>query len=206
MLKMKCSKCEEMIVSALLSDMDEVSCEHCQAVVPVDNVMVFAEGFTFHRNDLIKRLFRYKGLLDEISKERALLEKNPQASVESKKSLDRFAQALAEVMAGARKNLRIDFSDSIPIRYRVNARAENGKLTNISMSGACIEIAPKAACPRKKTALTIEFSLPGVDFEFSLPGNVSWAKRGQTFGVEFSELEQQTFDRLWNYISTSVAG
>jgi len=206
MLKMKCPNCEEMIVSALLADMNEVSCKHCQSLVPVDNVMVFAEGFTFHRNDLLKRLFRYKGLLDEIGKERALLEKNPQASDESKKSLDRFAQALAEVMAGARKNLRIDFADSVPARYRANSRAESGRLVNISMSGACVEVVPKAACPRKATALTIEFSLPGIDFEFSLSGNVSWAKKGQTFGVEFNELQPQAFDRLWDYIANSVAG
>ena len=193
-----------MIVSALLSDMDQVTCEHCQVQVPVENVMVFAEGFTFHRNDLIKRLFRYKGLLDEISKERQMLEQNPQASAESKKSLDRFSQALAEVMAGARNNLRIDFSKALPVRYRASSRAESGKLVNISMSGACIEIDQKAACPRKKAALTIEFSLPGLDYSFSLSGRVSWAKKGRSFGLEFNDIEQAALDNLWDYISSAA--
>lgn len=204
MLKMKCPKCDEMIVSALLSDMDQVPCEHCQVLVPVENVMVFADGFTFHRNDLIKRLFRYKRLLDEICKERELLEKNPQASDESKKSLDRFSQALAEVMAGARDNLRIDFTEAILLSYRVNSQVQSGVLTNLSMSGACVDIDHKSACPRKKAALSIEFSLPGSDYTFILTGTTSWSKRGKSFGIKFNTLEQKALDALWAYISSSV--
>lgn len=206
MLKMRCPKCDEMIVSALLSDMDQVPCDHCQALVPVTDVMVFAEGFTFHRNDLVKRLFRYKTLLDEICKERDLLEKNPQASEEGKKSLERFSKALAEVMAGARNNLRIDFTDTIPVRYRVNSQVQTGMLTNLSMSGACIEIDLKCSCPRKKVELSIEFSLPDTNYTFILAGTTSWSKRGKSFGVKFNRLDQKDVDTLWTYISSAVEG
>jgi PilZ domain len=204
MLKMKCPKCDEMIVSALLSDMDQVPCEHCQELVPVGNVMVFAEGFTFHRNDLVKRLFRYKTLLDEICKERDLLDKNPNASDESKKSLGRFAQALAEVMAGARNNLRIDFTEPISISYRVNTHVQSAFLTNLSMSGACVDVAPKAPCPRKKTVLSIEFALPGIDCNFILTGTTSWSKRGKSFGIKFNAIDEQTIENLWDFITSSV--
>ncbi|MDX2481252.1 MAG: PilZ domain-containing protein [Desulfuromusa sp.] len=192
MLKMKCPKCDEMIVSALLLDMDQVPCEHCQELVPVGNVMVFAEGFTFHRNDLLKRLFRYKTLLDEICKERDLLDKNPNASDESKKSLDRLSQALAEVLAGARNNLRIDFTEPISINYRVNSNVQSGSLTNLSMSGACVDVSPKASCPRKKMELSIEFALPSIDYNFILNGTTSWSKKGKSFGMKFSAIDEQT--------------
>lgn len=201
---MKCPKCSEMIVSALLSDLEQVSCEHCKEIVPVADVMIFAEGFTFHRNDLVKRLFRYKTLLDEIGKERDLLDKNPLASEESKKSLDRFSQALAEVMAGARKNLRIDFTETIPLRYRFNSHVESGALANLSMTGACIGINPQATCPKKKSVLVIEFALPRINHASTLTGTVSWVKKGNSFGVEFNSLNKQDSDALWNFISSAV--
>lgn len=204
MLKMKCPKCAEMIISALLADMERVPCDHCKEIVPVTNVMVFAEGFTFHRNDLIKRLFRYKTLLDEILKERQVMEKNPQVSEESKRSLDNFANALSEVMAGARNNLRVDFAEMVTLRYRMGSRIESGKLCNLSMSGACIEITDNAVCPKRKSALAIDFSLPGIDFAFTLPGTVSWVKKGRSFGLAFDTLEPQAVDTLWNFITAAV--
>jgi hypothetical protein len=205
MLKMKCPQCEEMIVSPLLSDLDQIPCEHCKEIVPVaDDVLVFAEGFTFHRNDLIKRVFRYKTLLDEICKERELLEKNPDASEESKKSLARFAEALAEVMAGARRNFRIDFTQQVPLRYRINSQQQTGLLNNLSMSGACVQIERRTACPRKKTALAVAFRLPGVDHSFTLTGSVSWVKKGTSFGVEFDKLPQRDADTLWDFITAAV--
>lgn len=206
MLKMKCPQCQEMIVSALLSDMEQIPCEHCHEIVPVTDVMVFAEGFTFHRNDLIKRLFRYKTLLTEINKERELLEKSPGASDEGKKSLGRFAQALAEVMAGARNNLRIDFADPVPLRFKLNAQNQMGNLVNLSTSGACIALNGQSVPPKKKIPLTVEFLLPGCDYPFALPGTVSWVKKGGTIGVEFNTLEQECYNTLWEFISTAVEG
>lgn len=204
MLKMKCPNCHEMIVSALLSDMDQVPCGNCKEIVPVQDVMVFADGFTFHRSDLVKRLFRYKTLLDEITKERELLEKNPDASKESKKSLERFSHALIEVMSGARNNLRIEFTDQIPLSYRFNSHSCSGVLINLSMSGVCFEVVEKSACPQKKSAVVIGFSLPGIDYEFTLAGTVSWVKKGLSVGVEFDPLAKEDVDTLWHFISSAV--
>ena len=204
MLKMKCPRCQQEIVSALLSDMDLVPCPHCKEVVPVAEVMVFAEGFTFHRNDLIKRMFRYKTLLAEINKERELLEQNPEASNEGKRSLGRFSQALAEVMAGARNNLRIDFTEPIPLKYRFNSHIEQGYLVNISMSGACFEIDSNALFPKKKSSIVLEFSLPGINYVFFLSGTTSWIRKGNSIGVEFETLEQQDLDTMWAFITSAV--
>jgi len=204
MLKMKCPKCDEMIVSPLLSDIENIPCEHCKELVPVANVMVFAEGFTFHRNDLIKRMFRYKTLLMEIRKEREMLEKNPDASAEGKRSLDRFAQALAEVMAGARNNLRIDFSTPVSVKFRAGQQSGEGKLINLSMSGACIEIKRQLLSPKKKMPIQIGFTLPGTEHQFALKGFVSWVKKGTSVGVEFAELPAEEQEQMWNFISAAV--
>ncbi|SHJ93213.1 PilZ domain-containing protein [Malonomonas rubra DSM 5091] len=204
MLKMKCPKCEEMIVSALLSDIEKIPCEHCKEVVPVTNVMVFAEGFTFHRNDLIKRMFRYKTLLMEIRKEREMLDKNPEASAEGKRSLERFAQALAEVMAGARNNLRIDFSSPVPVKFRAGQQSGEGQLINLSMSGACLEIKRQLISPKKKMPIQIGFTLPGTERQFTLKGFVSWVKKGSSLGVEFAELPADVQEQLWTFISSAV--
>lgn len=204
MLKMKCPKCSEMIISALLSDMEQIACSHCNTVVPVDNVMVFAEGFTFHRNDLIKRMFRYKTLLAEIRKERELLDKNPDASEDGKRSLERFAQALVEVMAGARNNLRIDFTEPVPVLYLVGGKTQTGNLINLSMSGACLSLDEKSIIPKKKSPLSIDFKLPGTDHLFSLSGTVSWTRKGPSIGVEFDQLPGDASKMMWDFITSAV--
>lgn len=212
MLKMKCPKCDEMIVSALLSEIDTVGCGHCKEVVPVGDVLIYAEGFTFHRNDLVKRLFRYKTLLNEVRKEREMLEKSTDASDESKKSLDRFLQALEEVMAGARNHLRLDFSDRLPVRFRCNEQIQTGFLSNLSMSGACIELSPKTAYPKKKAPISVCLSLPGCNDDFTLPAVVSWinkektaARKANSIGVEFKSLNQKVVDILWDFIASAAS-
>jgi hypothetical protein len=211
MLKMKCSNCDEMIISALLSDVDKTVCGSCGETVAVENVLVYAEGFTFHRNDLIKRLFRYKTLLNEVRKEKEELEKNPNASEDSIQSLERFLQALEEVMAGARNNIRLDFAEPVSVTFKSNAKKQSGYLLNLSMSGACIEVGQKTPHPDKKGAITITFALPGRENEFSLPGIVSWAEKGKArkknnlaIGIKFKSIDQGILDALWDVISAAV--
>jgi len=210
MLKMKCSECQEFIVSKLLAEVDKITCEHCQKTVPVKDVMVYAKGFTFHRSDLAKRLFRYKSLIGEVVQERKLLEKNLAASPESKKSLDQFLEALKEVMAGARNSLRIDFSEPFPVKFTINQLVHNGSLTNLSTTGACIGIERIASLPPKKTTISLELVLPGQPDSVSLAGTVVWTNRTeelnkQSFGigVEFKQLDEAVMRTLWEFIANA---
>ena len=57
MLIMKCPKCNKYISSALLAEIATIVCEHCSAEVAVKNVLVSSNGFTFDRQDLLKRFF-----------------------------------------------------------------------------------------------------------------------------------------------------
>lgn len=212
MLKMKCPRCEEFIVSKLLAEIDNITCEHCHETVPVQEVMVFAKGFTFHRNDLAKRLFRYKSLINEVIQERELLENNVKASPESKKSLDQFLEALKEVMAGARNSLRLEFSEHIPVEFLVNQRAHKGILLNLSTSGACIETSETATIPNKKSQITLQFSLPDRNHLFSLNGIVVWTNKSDKknhqvygIGIEFRHLDEAVLQILWEFIANAAS-
>jgi hypothetical protein len=203
---MKCQACKEIVVSQLLAEIDTIVCESCHQTVPVQDVMVSANGFTFHRNDLLKRLFRYKTLLNEVSIERALLEDDPHASAESKKSLDQFLQALREVMAGARNRLRLDFTEDVPVKFHINGQEQAGNLTNLSTTGACISAASFATLPKQKGAITLQFSLPVGDGLLTLSGTVSWVRKtgpGGLVGIEFKNLEETVADALWGFIASS---
>ena len=212
MLKMKCPNCDEMIASALLSELEQITCDHCLQSVSVADVLVYAEGFTFHRSDLLKRLFRYKTLLSEVGKEREMLENDVHASEESKKSLERFQQALEEVMAGARNNLRLDFTEPLPVRFSVNEQIHSAALVNLSMTGACLEIAHNVPCPRRKVAIALTISLPGLNTGFDLSGTVSWvdkagtkAHNGCAVGIEFKSLNAENISHLWDFISSAAS-
>jgi hypothetical protein len=98
---MKCPKCNKYIHSALLAEIKSIVCEHCSVDVPVTNVLISSNGFTFDRNDLLKRFFRYRKLLDEVIDERNSLQENSQASDASKRSIEQFMTILQEMMTGA---------------------------------------------------------------------------------------------------------
>ncbi|NOQ50882.1 MAG: hypothetical protein GQ578_01510 [Desulfuromonadaceae bacterium] len=205
MLMMKCPKCHEFIVSGLLAEIKTTTCSHCRAVVPVDNILVSAKGFTLDREDLFKRFFHYKKLVDEVAKEKKLLEKSHTTSEESKKSIKRFLAILLEVMAGARDNFRVQFSPNVPIRLLYCRQFLSGFLLNVSMEGACIEILKGDSCPRANNPISLEFSLPGQDGTFFIEGTVSWAEKNSrnpahSFGIKFAALDEENQASLWQYI------
>jgi len=205
MLQMKCPKCKKLIVSSLLSDLENVTCGHCQAKVPVQDVMVTANGFTFYRTDLNKRLHSYKNLLKSVLDEREQMEKDPTASTEGRSSLERMAQALKTLMATGRNNHRVYFETRQKIQYSLDGKQESGILKDLSMSGACIEAALGSVFPRKSKTLTLEFSLPGKDHTFIIEGIVSWTGKG-VFGFSFKKIKSGDCALLWEYIATTAEG
>ncbi len=207
MLKMKCPACKELIVSQLLAEIETIVCDSCHQTVPVQDVMVAAKGFTFHRNDLVKRLFRYKTLLNEVSIERALLEQDPRASDDSKRSLDQFLNALKEVMAGARNSLRLDFVAHVPVNFQIDSQEYKGALTNLSTTGACIATANLASKSQQKKDITLQFNLPEDKGLLTLNGIVSWVKTAEKncqVGVEFKSLDDAVAQMLWEFIASTV--
>ena len=211
MLKMMCPNCHELIVSALLAEIDEIACRHCNKGVPVRNVLISARGMTINRDDLLKRFFRYKKLLTETVEERDMMYENVESLETSKKSADQFIETLEELMAGARDNYRLDFSLTVPVRFSYDSKVQSGWLVNLSMVGACIETENFYFMPSIGSIVSIEFSLPGNKSVFSIPGMVAWIKgAGQEsdslydIGVKFVNVDDQVRADLWHLISASV--
>ncbi len=212
MLIMKCPKCDKYISSALLAEIAAITCEHCGVEVPVRNVLITSNGFTFDRHDLLKRFYRYRKLLDEVIDERNALANNSKASAVSKRSVEQFLAILQGMMTGARDNFRFQFSDPVHTKLHYGRHSCDGIFYNLSMEGACVEIDPSNPLPRVKGDITIVFSLPNLVQVFSVGGEICWTKKARddagrrhSVGIKFSELDSATGASLWQFISGSTS-
>lgn len=211
MLIMKCGKCDKYINSDLLVELKTVRCEHCGTVVPVKNILVSSNGFTFDRDDLLKRFFRYRKLLDEVIDERNALNDNNSASVESKRSIDQFLSILQGMMTGARDHFRCHFDTSVVADLTYNDHQCRGSFINLSMDGACLELSATNPLPRVGCKIVVEFGLPGKDALFRPVGLICWVEQGKSdqyekhrIGVKFSGIDDAAREDLWNFISSQA--
>lgn len=209
MLMMKCPKCQKNIRSALLAELKVIGCDQCQTQVPVSNVLISSNGFTFDRNDLLKRFYRYRKLLDEVIEERNTISGNNSVSDVSLRSIEKFMSVLQGMMAGARDHYRCEFAQPIPVKLRYLQQECAGSIYNLSMDGACIETFSKNPLPRVNGIVTLVFQLPEQKYTNIIAGEVCWThqgdsegKLGHTSGVRFSNLDGPTRDVLWQFIST----
>ena len=212
MLIMKCPKCNKYIRSGLLAEIKSIVCEHCQVNVPVANVLISSNGFTFDRADLLKRFFRYRKLLDEVIDERNSLVENSNASDASKRSIEQFMAILQEMMTGARDNYRYEFKVPLSAKLHYSKNTCRGTFFNLSAEGACIEIPRTNYLPRVGGGIQIEFSLPDNGGAFSIHGEICWTQKAKdtsnakhSVGIKFNELDPSIHTELWQFIST-IAG
>ncbi len=213
MLIMKCPKCNKYINSALLAEIKSIVCEHCQVDVPVTNVLISSNGFTFDRADLLKRFFRYRKLLDEVIDERNSLMENSQASSASRRSIEQFMTILQEMMTGARDTFRYEFIAPLSVKLRYNKTTCSGTFYNLSTEGACVEIPQSNYLPRVGGQILVEFSLPDDGGDFSISGEVCWTQKAKkiekskhSVGIKFSELDSTCHAKLWQFVSALAGG
>lgn len=209
MLIMKCPECSKYINSGLLAEVSTITCEHCGKEVTVHNVLISANGFTFDRNDLLKRFYRYRKLLDEVLDERDALANNPQASIESKRSIDKFLTIIQGMMSGARENYRHEFEVPLACELDLGQARCSGKFLNLSMEGACLSISGDQPLPRVDRQLQIRFSLPERKDTFKIAALVCWAQKARPktqsqhlVGTTFKELDEGQRILLWDFISS----
>ena len=212
MLIMKCPSCQKYIKSVLLAEISKIKCEHCGSHVPVQNVLVSSNGFTFDRNDLLKRFFRYRKLLDEVLDEHSQLQENPVSRNESKKSIEQFLHILQGMMSGAREHFRCDFD--IPVRCKIISAGteKEGNFQNLSMDGACVQLLEAGMRPQVKRSLRLKFFLPHCVSEFIISGEICWVEKakgtsgeGPVIGVQFDTIDKQMQANLWKYICTEAS-
>ncbi|WP_029910093.1 PilZ domain-containing protein [Pelobacter seleniigenes] len=208
MLIMKCPECQKYISSALLAEIPRIVCEHCGSEVAVKNILVSSNGFTFDRDDLLKRFFRYRKLLDEVIDERNTLAESAAVSAESKRSMQQFLTILQGMMTGARDNFRCLFADPIKVHLAYEQHRASCIFYNLSMTGACVLLPPSQPLPRVKGQMQLKFQLPGQERSYELGGRVCWtetakekAADGHRVGINFAPLDQVTRNDLWLYIS-----
>ncbi len=208
MLIMKCPECQKYISSALLAEIPRIVCEHCGSEVAVKNILVSSNGFTFDRDDLLKRFFRYRKLLDEVIDERNTLDESAAVSAESKRSMQQFLTILQGMMTGARDNFRCLFADPIRVELFYEHNRSACVFHNLSMTGACVLLPLPQPLPRVKGELGLKFQLPGQNRNYELGGRVCWTQRskehnssGHRVGINFFPLDQATRNDLWLYIS-----
>lgn len=208
MLIMKCPECDKFISSALLAEITSIQCDFCHAQVPVKNILVSANGFTFDRNDLLKRFFRYRKLLDEVIDERNALLNSTGASAESKRSIEQFLSILQGMMTGARDNFRYQFDTRVEAHLVYGQHRCHGNFVNLSMEGSCLEVASKNPLPRVGGSVAIEFSLPNREQKFTLTGVICWTQKGKepqypnhSLGIKFDAFDEPLKTVLWDFIS-----
>ncbi|WP_224746847.1 PilZ domain-containing protein [Pelovirga terrestris] len=206
---MKCPKCQNYIRSALLAELQVIVCDQCQTQVPVDNVLISSNGFTFERNDLLKRFYRYRKLLDEVIEERNTMSTKGSVSEVSLRSIEKFMSVLQGMMAGARDHYRCEFTRPIQVRLRYLQQECAGSIYNMSMDGACIETAGRNPLPRVNGIITLSFQLPQQDHTHVITGEVCWTQKGESdgnrghhSGVRFTYLDEPSRAVLWQFIST----
>ncbi|MEA3363838.1 MAG: PilZ domain-containing protein [Thermodesulfobacteriota bacterium] len=211
MLIMKCPKCNKYISSALLAEITTIACEHCGADVAVNNVLVSSNGFTFDRQDLLKRFFRYRKLLDEVIDEHSSMDENQVSSAVSKNSVQQFLNILQGMMTGARDNFRMQFLAPLRVTIRYSKHECSGTFFNLSMEGARIEIPSSNPLPRVKGQVSIHFSLPEQQEVLSITGGICWTEKAKTgrqdihsVGISFHELDSSVRSVLWQLISESA--
>ncbi len=202
---------QKYISSALLAEMTSIDCEHCHATVAVSNVLVSANGFTFDRNDLLKRFFRYRKLLDEVIDEHSSLTDNRNASDVSKRSIEQFLSILQGMMTGARDHFRFQFSTPLSVKLSYSRHECSGTFFNLSTDGACLEISRSNPLPRVKGGITLEFSLPEQEKIFSIDGDICWTQKGSDgqaakhrVGIRFRGIDKTIYDELWRFISKAA--
>ncbi|MDX2479869.1 MAG: PilZ domain-containing protein [Desulfuromusa sp.] len=212
MLIMKCPKCNKYISSALLAEIATIDCEHCGVTVAVKNVLVSSNGFTFDRQDLLKRFFRYRKLLDEVIDEHSSMVENNLNSAVSKSSIHQFLNILQGMMTGARDNFRFQFSAPLQVTVTYNRHECRGTFYNLSMEGARIEISGSNPLPRVKGQVSIKFSLPEQQELFSITGEICWTEKAKSserdkhsVGIKFNKLERSIHSQLWQFISKSAS-
>ncbi|MFK5925297.1 MAG: PilZ domain-containing protein [Desulfuromusa sp.] len=211
MLIMKCPKCNKYINSVLLAEITTIVCEHCGADVAVKNVLVSSNGFTFDRQDLLKRFFRYRKLLDEVIDENSSMAENRESSSVSKSSLQQFLGILQGMMTGARDHFRLQFSTPLRVKICYGKHTCSGTFYNLSMEGARIEISNSNPLPRVQGAASLQFSLPGQEEILSVSGEICWTEKAKmdqrdkhSVGIKFRELDSSVSAVLWQFISKSA--
>lgn len=208
MLYVKCTECEGVIRSPFLVEIGSITCDHCQADVTVKDVFVTTKSFTMHRDTLLKRASHYRSILEEIDREKRLLDNCETSSITAQKTLNQYYSAIQELLAAARGNYRLPVSQDLPLDIESAGGTHAGQLVNLSTKGAAIDTDMLHTLPQKGSEIKLRLTLPDVPERFSITANIAWARKYEKstqqslvkMGISFVDLNEKIRSYIWNYI------
>jgi hypothetical protein len=208
MLQINCPDCKGVIKSPFLTDVKNIECGQCKNIIPVKDIFITTKSFTMHREDFLNRTFRFQKLLREVEKELLLMSRDKNVSTKSLESLEKFHSSLQELLSGARNNYRMEIPCNLYAEVNHCNRTNKGKLLNLSMAGASIELIGSDIVPRKKSGVDIVLSFPEQSEHLHTNAKVVWTKelvnddgpQSAIIGVNFINTDEHTRSCIWNYI------
>ena len=211
MLQMNCPKCDGLIKSPLLVELETVECSQCKAHVVVRNVVVSTKNFSMQRDDLTNRISHYKKLLRDVEKEMQGGHQDENISQNKQKSADSLRSSLKDLLLAARDNFRLNMSYDLYVQINFYAHKRLARLLNISSTGAAIELVTRGHVPENDSEITLQLLLPGYAEPLSLPARVVWSRKPSNqptsqsvnMGVQFKKMDQETRACIWGFIVDS---
>jgi len=206
MLKMKCPSCEHEIISSLLTELNHITCPTCKEDVPVKDVIVYSNGFSYDRFQLKTRLNHYKKLLSSAYRDYENLKNNPKADLKSKASHEQLIAILEELMAGARNIYRTKISKEYFVTYQCGLHKGFGLLLDLSTNGACIQSTTHDFLPGKDHGILLSLTVPERPTALTIKGKVSWSKlpgnspQNHRIGIQFAQIDNNTKASLRKFI------
>jgi uncharacterized Zn finger protein (UPF0148 family) len=211
MLQMNCPKCDGLVKSPLLAELQTIECPSCRATVDVRNVVVSTRNFSMQRDDLTDRISHYKKMLRDVEKEiqAGLCEES--MNEKKRKSAAGLRASLKDLLLAARDNFRLNMTYDLYVQINFGNIKRFARLLNISSTGAGIELVSRGQLPENNAEITFQLLLPGYAEPLSLPAKVIWSRKpvnepasqSVNMGVKFADLDKDTRACIWGFIVDS---
>ena len=208
MLRINCPKCDGIIKSPFLAELESVECSSCKEDVTIQGIVVETKAFTMQRKDLLNRISHYKGLLREVEKEREKAGKKGVVSKKPKKKTADLRSTLKDLLLAARDHYRLEIPYALYIEMNCGDNKRLSRLKNLSSKGACVEFKERGRLPLSKSKIIRNFLLPAYPKPLSLPATVVWVKKLTddmnseyvNVGLQFKGLEEKLRSCIWGFI------
>lgn len=196
MLQMNCSNCDGLIKSTHLAEVQFFLCPHCEEIVVVEEVFISTEKTSFDLRSTLKNLLF-------AARERFQRNKSENLELQTKYEINK---RLAKLLK--RDDFRLNLSRDFFVQIGFGKEKRSARLSNISSTGAAIEIFDLGHLPDKDSETKFQIQLPGLEGPSSLLARVIWSGKLEnipvspivTMGLQFKEMDEETRACLWDFI------
>jgi len=202
MLRTECPSCKEWVSSPFLNEMENTKCPTCETEFQIKEVFVSAGAYSIYRDVLLKSIFKYKRLIAEAQKEVEDLERAGKDKLGYKDTIDSiklFINNLQEMLNGARSGFRVA-PKSGAVLCELGARMIEGRLVNISSTGACVNMSAYNNDFNKGEVIALQLVVGEPSPGISMKGEVMWTSPKNGIGVRFINLNAEAKALIVDYI------